>query len=137
LAAQGADVDVHEVGRMLPSRPPHVLEDLRPRQDLAGMLHQILEQAELPVGERDAPARQRRPAAGRVEGEVADTQRPAPFPGGNPEQYPQPLEQLTEGERLDEVVVRSCTEGPDPVLDPIPGADDEDGYLAPSLPERR
>src|SRR5215831_21013793 len=47
LLAQAADEDVHDVGLRVEAVVPHVRQNHRLRNDLAGVAHQVLEQREL------------------------------------------------------------------------------------------
>src|SRR5438128_12037492 len=56
----------------------------------------------------------------RVERQVADAQHARPLGIAPPDDRPQPGEQLREGERLRQVVVRARVEAGDAVLDGVP-----------------
>src|SRR3989449_2369854 len=56
LAAQVADVDVHDVALGVEVQSPHVLGEHRTREDASGIAQEVLEERVLARGELDAPA---------------------------------------------------------------------------------
>ena len=55
------------------------------------------------------------------------------FPLGFAQQHPQTGQQLLKGKGLDEVVVSTCIQASHPVLDAVPGGEQQHGHLI-SLP---
>src|SRR3954462_6596464 len=53
LAAQAPHTDVDDVGTGVAGSAPHIGHDARPRHDLAGVPHQVVQHAELALGKFD------------------------------------------------------------------------------------
>src|SRR5256714_15152771 len=82
LAAQVADVYVHDVALGVEVQPPHVLGEQRTREDASGIAQEIFEERVLAGGELDAPAAARHLARGGVEREVGQFQDRLPAARG-------------------------------------------------------
>ena len=54
-----------------------------------------------------------------------------------PQERADAREELREGERLHEVIVGAAVEAADPIVDRVPGGEDEDGGLQPALAQCR
>ena len=126
LVAQVADVDVDDVGVALVREVPHVFDQLRPRQDLAGVTHQVFEERELARGELDHRLITRHAPGGGIELEVPDPEDRRPLGGAAPHQRAQARQQLGERERLGQVVVGTGVEARDPVSHGVARGEHED-----------
>src|SRR5215471_4073406 len=105
LAAQIADVHVDDVALGVEVEPPHVLDQHRPREDAAGVAHEVLEQRPLARGQLDPAAGPLHLARGRIERQVGQPQdRGAPLRAA-PEQGAHSRQELVEREGLGQVVV--------------------------------
>src|SRR5690242_2257446 len=116
LAAQVADVHVEDVRPRVVVVTPDRVQDLRAGKDLIRMPHQVRQQLELACREIDAAARAMDLARPEVEAEVADCQRGRVSLPRLTKLGPDPCQQLGEGERLAEVVVRAEIQAGDHVL---------------------
>src|SRR5207253_7077831 len=74
LLPEPVDVDLDDVSGTLPVGLPEVLAEHGAGDDLAGVAHHHLQQAELGGGQDELPAAAVDPAGGQVEDEVADLQ---------------------------------------------------------------
>src|SRR4029079_2633232 len=74
LARQVADVHVDDVGGALEVGVPDVLDQVRPRDDVAGVAREVLEQREFARRELDRLAGAVHGVRGRVDDEVAHVQ---------------------------------------------------------------
>src|SRR5215471_4293611 len=74
LAADTSDIDVDDVGRGVKVQIPYVLQQHRPRHDLAGIAHEIFQHLELARQELDRIAAAPHRAGYQVELEVVDPQ---------------------------------------------------------------
>ena len=119
LAPQVADVDVERVRGEAEVVAPDALEDDRPRQHLARVEQEQLEQRELGARQLDPLLSARDLARARVELEVGEAERVAAraVVAGTTQQRPHARQQLLERERLGQVVVGAGVEPFDPVLD--------------------
>ena len=128
LVAQVVDVGIDRVRRHRDPERPRLVEQLIARQGLAGVPEQAFEQGELAWAELHAGAFDGDPPGGLVEHDRADDElglRPAACRCAAARESPEPCRQLLEGERLDEVVVRSRVEPGDPVADRVAGCEHE------------
>ena len=104
LAAQVVHVDVHDVGGLRRLHVPDRIQQFHPRDALAAVEHQVLEQGEFLVGEHDRLAR----AAGRmvqtVQFQVAGAQL-QPRLALAPQQGPAAGPQFMQAEGLDHQIV--------------------------------
>ena len=116
LAAQVGDEDVDRVGRRHRVIAPDLVEQALARDDEALVVHQVLEQLELAVGQLDLALAALHLAGVGVERQVADLQRGRAARRPPPQQRPDPRQQLLALERLDQVVVGAAVEPADPVL---------------------
>src|SRR6185312_4798707 len=117
LAPQVADVDVEGVRREAEVVAPDALEDQRPRQHLARVEEEQLEQRELGPRQLDPLAAARHLARAGIELDVGEAERLAGAVAGAAQQRADAREQLLERERLRQVVVGAGVEPLDPVLD--------------------
>ena len=127
LAPQVADVDIDDVGARVVGEIPGVLEQVQPREDLAGPPHERLEQRELLGRERDLVAAATDLPGRRVEHQITNAQGGRALGLPAPYQRPQARKQLREGERLHQVVVGTGVEPRDAVLDGVAGRQHQDG----------
>src|SRR5215510_11522017 len=105
LPAQIADVHVDDVALGVEVEPPHVLDQHRPREDAAGVAHEVLEQRPLARGQLDPAAAALHLARGRVERQVGQPQHRGASLRAAPEQGAHSRQELLERERLGQVVV--------------------------------
>ena len=126
LGAQPRDVHVDDVGLRIEVIVPDVLEQHGAGHHLAGVLHQIFEQAELARLQRDRLAAARDRVAEPVELEVADAEHGLcgvglPPPGKRLDAG----EQLGEGVGLGQIVVAAGAQARDAVVDLAEGGEDQ------------
>src|SRR5581483_4350230 len=119
LLAQVADVDVDDVGAALERDVPGAVEELRPRQRDAGAAHEQLEKGELLRGEVELVAAAPGSMGRGVEAQVADLEDGGTLDRSAPGERPKTRQELLEGERLRQVVVRSRVETADAVVDSV------------------
>src|SRR4051812_5442981 len=106
LLAQTVDEDVDDIGARVEAVVPDVRQDHRLRDDPPGVAHQILEQGQLARAQLDLAPAPHRAARPEVEGEIADGQvRRGGRRGCAADQRLHAGEQLSEGERFDQVVI--------------------------------
>src|SRR6516164_2865261 len=74
LTADAPDIDVDDVRRGVEMEIPYVLQQHRPRHDLALVANQIFEDLEFPRQQLDVPAAARHGSRHQVHSEIADTQ---------------------------------------------------------------
>src|SRR5690606_37362673 len=127
LAPQVADIDLEGVRGGRKVVPPYLLQDPLPGQHLAWVPQQQFEQRELGAGQPDLAIAAVHLAGGRVERQVGQRQGSGLVSarGRTAQQRAQPREQLLEGERLREVVVRARVQTGDPVGDLAPRGEHE------------
>jgi hypothetical protein len=116
LSPQVADVHVERIGARAEVVAPDALEDDRARQHLPGIPQEQLEQRELGARELDRRVAAPDLARSEVELEVGEPQsrvRGLVVARRAPEQRAQPSEELRQGERLGEIVVRAGIEAGD------------------------
>jgi hypothetical protein len=126
LAPQEADEHLQRVGRGRLAVAPHPLPDHVVADHLLGVAQQQLEQAELGPGQLDHPVAAGQPAGGDVEGQVGVPEH-VPADPAAPEQGLDPGQQLSQGKRLDQVVVGPGGEPGHPVVHGVPGGEHQDG----------
>ena len=124
--AQVADVDLDDLGLADEIVAPHPLEDDSAIQDLIRMLQEEAEQLVLGRGEDHATAAAPAFPHRGVQPQVREAQLPAVAGRLAPQLDPDPREQLFEGERLHDIVVRTVLQTGDPVQHGIPGREDQD-----------
>src|SRR5208337_3412049 len=119
LGPEPRHVDVDDVGLRIEMVVPDMFEQHGPGDDLAGVLHQVFQQAELARLQHDLLA-----AAGHLVGEAVEREVADPVhclfgrPGGAAaRQGLDPGEQFGECVRLGEIVVAAGPEALDPVVD--------------------
>ena len=138
LAAQVADVHVERVRAEAEVVAPDALVDHRAREHLARVAQEQLEQRELGARQLDRLAVARHLARPRVQLEIAERELLAlVVRGDTAKQRAQPREQLVEGERLDEVVVRARVEPGHAVVHGAARGEHEDGHVVPPARRRR
>src|SRR2546423_7929173 len=128
LAPQVSDVDVERVRREAEVVTPHALEDDRPREDLARIHHEELEQRELGARELDRIAVAPHLTRPRVELQVGEAKNLVGAVGGPAQQRADPGDELLQGERLRHVVVGARIEPGHPVLDLVAGRQHQHGH---------
>src|SRR5271156_524453 len=74
LAADAPDIDVDDVGRGVEMEIPHMLQQHRPRHDLALVANEIFEDLEFPGQQLDVAAATAHGSRHQVELEITDTQ---------------------------------------------------------------
>src|SRR5215471_148306 len=74
LAPERKDVDVDDPGIALEGEVPDVLDQGSPGEDIARPAHEVLEQRELGRGELDHAAASHHLVAGRIQGQVPDSE---------------------------------------------------------------
>jgi hypothetical protein len=126
LAPQVADVDVERVRGEAEVVAPDALEDQRPRQHLAGVEQEQLEQRELRARQLDHFAAALHLTGAGVELEVGEAKRLARAVARAPQQRAHAREQLFERERLGQVVVGAGVEPFHAILDLRPGGEHQD-----------
>src|SRR2546428_32110 len=105
------------------------------RYELPMMAQQVLEEVELAGRELDRPASPRHASADQIHLEVGRLQ-PEDLIGPTPtEQGTNAGKKLWEGEGLHEVIVPTAIEPEDPVLDRIPGRQNENGRAEAASPQ--
>src|SRR5881392_3995367 len=126
LAAHAPNVDIDDVGRRVEMKIPYVLQQHRPRDDVACVANQILEKLEFPGQHFDVTAAPPDGSRHEIHLEIADAQdgfldhrRAAPGKGLDTGQ------QFGEGEWLDEIVVAAGAQSPYPIVDLAQSADDQ------------
>src|SRR5947207_691627 len=127
LAPQVADVGLDDVAIAAEAVVPDVVEDLGPAQHPARVDHQVAQQLELVRRQSDLGARAPHLVAVLVEFEVGDHQpgaclRLAP---AAPQHRPDPGQHLVQAERLGDVVVAAERETGDPLVDAVPGGQED------------
>ena len=110
-----------------------MLDQLEPREHVARVPHQSLEQRELLRGQLDLHAAASDLAAGRVEAQVPDLEHRGPFRPAAPGERAKPGVQLGERERLHEVVVGAAVEPSHAILDRVAGREDQHRRPHPAL----
>ncbi len=100
------------------------------------MMHQELEELELASGERDEAAAATDLARDGIQREVCHGERRRVPAGLAAQQRPDAGQELVEGERLCQVVVRSGVEAPHAVGDSLPGREHQDGRLHAPVAQR-
>src|SRR5438105_3144779 len=117
LAPQVTHVHTEGIGGGTEVIAPHVLEDLRAGQDLAGVAEEELEEEELRFGQLDRPVAPTHLVGPRVEHQICEPQRLTLSVLTRPtKQRPQAGLELPQGKRFDQVVIRSGIQSPDPVV---------------------
>ena len=120
--AQPADVHVDQVALRIEVQVPHALEQHGARHHLAGAAHEELEELELARGELDLAPGARHAPRQQVELQVLDLEarrlRCARAPA---QQRLDARQQLSERERLGEIVVAPGLQSPDTVVDAAEG----------------
>src|SRR3954469_15764884 len=95
---------------------PDTVQQLLPREDAPGPLHQELEQLELGRPEMQLLATAAHAVLPAVEMQVMGRENVADMSwAGSPEQGAHPRDQFGHGERLDDVVIGAGAEAPQPV----------------------
>src|SRR6187200_1336001 len=118
LSTQIPDVDVQRVGRRSEVVAPHALEDDRPRQHLARIAEEELEQRKLCTGEVDRRVSASHLTRPEVELEIRETQDVRRFAVARPsKQGAQASQELSQGKGLRKVVVRPRIEAGDAAVD--------------------
>ena len=128
LAAQVADVDAKRVRCRTEVIPPHVLEDGRAGQDLAGVLHEQLEQQELGLRQIDPALVAVDLVGDRVEHHVGEAEDlgVGAVVARTSQQRTDPGLQFAQRERLDQVVVGADIEPLNAIVDRIPSGQHQD-----------
>ena len=132
LLAQVADVELDDVGLAAEVVVPDPVEDLRLAQHPARVAHEEPQQLELGRGQLDPVAAAVYLVRVLVQGQVADGQpgRAGVPAGAGPAQQPaQPGQHLLQAERLGDVVVAAGGDAGDPVLDSIPGGQEQHAHV--------
>src|SRR6476619_2867760 len=128
LLAQTVDEDVDDIGAGVEAVVPDVRQDHRLRDHASGIPHQVLEQRKLARAQLDLAPAPDRAARAEVEGEIAGGELGR---GGRrrgaANQRLHAGEQLSEGERFDQVVIAAGLESSDAVVHGVPGAQDQYG----------
>ena len=129
FAAQARDVDVNDVGLRVKVVFPHFFEEHGAGDDLAGVAHQVFEQAEFARLQVDFAAAARDFALEAIELQVGDFQHHLilDFAAATPGQRLHAGEQFGEGVGFDEVVVAAGGEAFDAVIHFAERGEDEDG----------
>jgi hypothetical protein len=138
LAPQVADEDVGDVRVDVEVVTPHQLEQPLPGQHHTGILRQHGEQVEFPLRQLSPIALDEHEAPGRVDGQRPDghrVRRPI-RQAGTAQQRVQPGDQLTEVERLGQVVVRARFEPGDAVVDRVASGQHADRDVVAQRPQR-
>jgi hypothetical protein len=94
-------------------------------EHVAGVAQQQLEQAELRPGQRDHPAAPGHRPGGQVQSQVGVAENVVRGLAA-PQQGPDPGQQLTQRERLDQVVIRPRLQPGHPVIDRVPRGEHQD-----------
>ena len=129
LAAQVAHVDAQRVGGRAEVIAPHVLEDRRAGQHLAGMAQEHLQQQELGARERQHPLAAPGLVGEAVQAQVLEGERAVLLVilARAAQQRAHARQQLAQRERLDEVVVGAGVEARDAVVDLFAGGEHQHG----------
>jgi hypothetical protein len=117
LLAEVAHVDIDHVRPVLVLEVPRALEKLVPGEHLASMAHERLEQGELLRRERDLRVGAPGAARCRVDAEVARLEDCRPLERAAAHKRAQAGEQLSERERLRQVIVGASVETRDSILE--------------------
>jgi hypothetical protein len=122
-------------------RPRWLLPNLAgqhlPRYELLVMTQQVLQEVELAGCELDGPVSSRHPSADQIHLEVDRLQSQHLIRPTATQQGTDAGEQLREREGFHEVVVRTAVEPEHPVLDRVPGRQDEHRRTESASPQRR
>src|SRR5689334_21828902 len=136
LAANASDIDVDDVGGRIKMQIPYMLQQHRPRNDLACVANQILEDLEFPRQQRDEALPAADGPGHQVEFEIADAQHGLLDDGGaSSRERLDPRQQFRERERLDEVVVAARPQASHTVIDLAERADDQRRRDDPGIPQ--
>src|SRR5262245_1665392 len=136
LSADAPDVDVDDVGRGVEVQIPYMLQQHRPRNDLAVVANEVLENLKFARQQLDFPATAGRRSRDEVELEVADAEHRFLDDGrAAPGERLDPRQQLREGKRLDEVIVAARAQATHPVVDLAERTDDQGRRDDPIVPE--
>ena len=112
-----------------------MLLQLLPAEDDARVLHHVPQQGELLGGEAHLLALAEHLAGVQVELQLPHLQHGGLAPLGLAQQHPQPGQQLLKGEGLYQVVVGPGVQARHPVLDAVPGGEQQHGHLVALPPQ--
>lgn len=128
-------MDPDGVGEGIALVIPDVLEEVLRRNDGRTPTSQILQNGELSDGQDQRPTVEAGRQTGGVKDQAPDAQ--GGFPGGDspPQQGSDAGREFFEGKGLDQVVVGPGIQTQDPISDPIPGREHEDGRTAARGPQ--
>src|SRR5215207_2409489 len=127
LATQPAHVDVDEVRERIVIVVPDVRVDLGARDDAAGVAHEMLEQRVLLRRERDLALPASSGMAARIHDEFGHRELVGKHVAATSDESTESCEELTEVERLREIIVGAGVQAGDLVLDGIARREHEDG----------
>ena len=113
--AHAIDVNFDEIREGIERFIPHVFRDFRPSHNAAGVARKIFEQRILFGGKRHIAARPGNALRGSIQNEVGDGNFGGAELPGAAQQGTKTREQLTEFERLGEVIVSTVIEADDAV----------------------
>jgi hypothetical protein len=100
------------------------------------MARKELEQRKLTRTQLDLPSGSAHVVSGRIDHEITDCELSGPICGPPANQCPQPRQQLTKRERLDEVVIRAGIESAHPIVELMTSGQHQDRRPHPILAER-
>jgi hypothetical protein len=126
LPSKAPDVDLDDVRLRREVRVPEGIDEAVPREDLAGMSREELEERELARGEVDLAGGTPDAEGCRVELKVADLDPGRSLLEPAPTECPDPCAELVHAEWLGKVVVGAAIETGDAILNVVEGGEHED-----------
>jgi hypothetical protein len=133
--AEFADVDVDEVGTRVEVVFPDFLEEHGARADGALVAHEGFEEFEFAGAEVDLSAAARGDAGSDVEGKVADAEEDGAGFAASAGEGLEAGDDFAHGEGFGDVIVGTCVEAFDALIDFAAGGEEEDGGTVAALAE--